>query len=257
MTDARPTAGHRRLALVTGAGSGIGRATAIRLADDGYALALVDLDESALAATVELVGEHVAISVALDIRDVEGVDRLFRRIGSLDQPLWLLANVAGVGVRKDSASTSDEEWAHVLSINLTGTFVMCRAALPQLIAAGGGVIVNVASVAGLVGIRERAAYCASKAGVIGLTRAIAVDHSGEGVRATALCPGTVDTEWIGRILGGAEDPTAARALMAARQLDGRLGAPEEVAAGIAFLASDDGRFVNGAAWVMDGGMSAA
>lgn len=257
MTDARVVSSPRRLALVTGAGSGIGRSTAERLAADGYALALVDVNEAALAATVELVKASVVLTQALDIRDVSGVDLLFEKVRSLSESLWLVANVAGVGVRSNTVSTSDEDWERVMSINVTGTFVMCRAALPELIAHGGGVIVNVASVAGIVGIRDRAAYCASKAGVIGLTRAIAVDHAADGIRATALCPGTVDTEWIGRILEGAEDPTAARALMAARQLDGRLGAPAEIAAGIAFLASDDGRFVNGAAWVMDGGMSAA
>jgi NAD(P)-dependent dehydrogenase (short-subunit alcohol dehydrogenase family) len=125
-----------------------------------------------------------------------------------------------------------------------------------MLEAGHGLIVNVSSIAGIVGLRNRAAYCASKHGVIGLTRAIAADYAHEGIRCNAICPGTVDTEWIGKILADADDPESTRRAMEQRQLDGRMGSPDEVAAGIAFLASADGRFVNGAAFVMDGGMTA-
>lgn len=141
-----------------------------------------------------------------------------------------LVNVAGVGVAAPLADTADS--------------------------AGGGTVVNVASVAGIVGVKNRAAYCASKAGVIGLTRSIAADYAPAGIRANAICPGTVETEWVDKILASDPDPKAARAAMEARQLDGRMGTPEEVAAGIAFLAGHDGRFVNGSAFVMDGGMTA-
>jgi NAD(P)-dependent dehydrogenase (short-subunit alcohol dehydrogenase family) len=170
--------------------------------------------------------------------------------------LWLVANVAGVGVAATIVDTSNEDWERVISINLGGTFVVCRAAVPILLAAGGGVIVNVASVGGLVGIPARAAYCASKAGVIGLTRAIAVDHAASGIRAVAICPGTVESEWITKILANDPDPDTARRAMSERQLDSRMGSPDEVAAGIAFIASRDGRFINGSAFVMDGGMTA-
>jgi NAD(P)-dependent dehydrogenase (short-subunit alcohol dehydrogenase family) len=125
-----------------------------------------------------------------------------------------------------------------------------------MLEAGHGLIVNVSSIAGIVGLRNRAAYCASKHGVIGLTRAIAADYADQGIRCNAICPGTVDTEWIGKILADADDPESTRRAMEQRQLDGRMGSPDEVAAGIAFLASADGRFVNGAAFVMDGGMTA-
>jgi NAD(P)-dependent dehydrogenase (short-subunit alcohol dehydrogenase family) len=122
---------------------------------------------------------------------------------------------------------------------------------------GNGVIVNIASVAGQVGVPRRAAYCASKAGLVGLTKAIAVDHARQGIRSVAICPGTVDTEWIGKILSDAPDPAAARAAMAARQLDGQMGTPEEIAEMVAFVAGPNGRFINGAALVVDGGMTAA
>lgn len=116
---------------------------------------------------------------------------------------------------------------------------------------------NVASVAANVGIPRRAAYCASKAGLVGLTRAVAVDHSGRGIRCVAICPGTVATEWIDKILATDPDPGEARRRMEARQLDNRMGTPEEVAAAIVFVASDAGRFINGSALTIDGGMTAA
>ena len=131
-----------------------------------------------------------------------------------------------------------------------------RAILPLMLDAGSGVIVNVASVAGVVGMTARAAYCASKAGLIGLTRAVAADYASLGVRCVAVCPGTVETEWVDRIIAGESDPAATRQRMSGRQLDGRMGTPEEIAATIAFIASPGGGFFNGAAVVVDGGMTA-
>lgn len=247
------------VSVITGAGSGIGRATAYRMAAEGHRLILVDLNEAELAATAAVSCERGALSVSTVIADVSDASDVARVFGAADLApgaLWLVANVAGVGVRADTPTTTLDEWQHVLNVNLTGAFLMCREALPRMLAAGRGCIVNVGSVAGLVGIRERAAYCASKGGVIALTRAIAADHAAAGIRANVICPGTVETEWIGRILAGSDDPGSARAAMHARQLDGRMGTADEVAAGIAFLASDDGRFMNGSAFVMDGGLTA-
>lgn len=244
-------------AFVTGAGSGIGRATARRLGRDGYRVGVFDLDPSGVEGTVEAIqssGGQAAGYVG-DVRDEVVV---MRALGALarEARLWLVANVAGVGVAATVVETTNEQWQRVISVNLTGTFIVCRAAVPLLLGSGGGVIVNVASVGGLVGIAERAAYCASKAGMIGLTKAIAVDHATAGIRAVAICPGTVESEWITKILANNSDPVAARRAMSDRQLDGRMGAPDEVAAGIAFIASSDGRFINGSEFVMDGGMTA-
>jgi NAD(P)-dependent dehydrogenase (short-subunit alcohol dehydrogenase family) len=172
-------------------------------------------------------------------------------------PPQVLVNVAGIGVAATVLETSDEDWNRVLDVNLTGPFLTIRATLPLMLDRGSGVIVNIASVAGQVGLARRAAYCASKAGLVGLTRAVAVDHAGQGIRCVAICPGTVETEWIAKILANTPDPAAARKTMAERQLDGRLGSPAEVAAMVAFVASRDGRFINGAALVLDGGMTAA
>jgi NAD(P)-dependent dehydrogenase (short-subunit alcohol dehydrogenase family) len=244
-------------AFVTGAGSGIGRATARRLARDGYLLGAFDVDPAAVEATLAEITSAggTAVGFVGDIRDGETVQAALETL-SRSNRLWLVANVAGIGVAATIVETSDDDWDRVVSVNLRGTFVVCRAAVPILLAAGGGVIVNVASVGGLVGLAARAAYCASKAGVIGLTRAIAVDHAVAGLRAVAICPGTVESEWITKILANSPDPAAARQAMSERQLDGRMGSPDEVAGGIAFIASPDGRFMNGSAFVMDGGLTA-
>jgi len=226
---------------VTGAASGIGRATGHRLERDGWEVVAIDLDEAPFAE-----------SYRLDLRDPDAIADTFARIGPVDA----LVNDAGIGFAATVVDTTTEQWDAMLAVNLTAMFHTTKAVLPAMLERKRGSIVNLASVAGVVGVRNRAGYCATKGGVIAFTRAIAADHAGDGIRANAICPGTVDTEWIGKILSDAPDPAATRAAMEARQLDGRMGSPEEVAAGIAFLLSDDGRFVNGCAWVMDGGMTA-
>ncbi|MFE4967426.1 SDR family NAD(P)-dependent oxidoreductase [Streptomyces sp. NPDC056660] len=250
---------QHRTAIVTGAASGIGRATALRLAGDGFPVALLDLDRAGLSRTRILIEKQggTAHEIPLDLRRADEVAAAVdTTVGLLGSPA-VLVNVAGVGVAATVLETSDSDWDLVLGVNLTGPFLMTRAVLPHMIAGGAGVIVNIASVGGQVGLARRAAYCASKAGLVGLTRAVAVDHAKEGVRSVAICPGTVQTEWIDKILSDAPDPGAARAAMAARQLDGRLGTPDEVAALVAFAAGDQGRFINGAALTIDGGMTAA
>ncbi|MGH8877891.1 MAG: SDR family NAD(P)-dependent oxidoreductase, partial [Stackebrandtia sp.] len=185
------------IAIVTGAASGIGYATALRLAEAGNSIVAVDVDaeglrrtESAIRGTGGQVGSH-----AFDIRDEVAFEELLARVGTPG----ILANVAGVGVAAPAADTSTADWDRVIGINLTATFTTCRAVLPGMVAAGGGIIVNVGSIAGVVGVRNRAAYCASKGGVIALTRSIAADYAGQGIRVNAICPGTVASEWIGKI----------------------------------------------------------
>lgn len=247
------------VAVVTGAASGIGRATAVRLAQEGYEVAMMDLDAAGLAQTQTQIQETGgrAHPFAVDLCDPLDVGAVTREIAVTVGAPQVLVNVAGIGVAATVLETSDEDWNRVLAVNLTGPFLTTRATLPLMLDRGSGVIVNIASVGGQVGLARRAAYCASKAGLVGLTRAIAVDHAREGIRCVAICPGTVETEWIGKILANAPDPVAAREAMAGRQLDGRMGSPEEVAAMVAFVAGPDGRFVNGAALVLDGGMTAA
>ena len=248
----------QKIAVVTGAASGIGRATALHLAGEGYEVAMMDLNVAGLEEVreqIETAGGR-AHSFPADLTDPLAVGSVTReiavRVGTPDA----LVNVAGIGVAATVLETSDDDWNRVLSVNLTGPFLTTRATLPLMLDRGRGVIVNIASVGGQVGIARRAAYCASKAGLVGLTRAVAVDHARDGIRCVAICPGTVETEWIGKILADSPDPEGARRAMADRQLDGQMGTPEEVAAAIAFVASDQGRFINGAALVIDGGMTA-
>lgn len=247
------------IAVVTGAASGIGRATALRLARDGYQIAMMDLDAAGLAETrtqIQRAGGR-AHAFTVDVCDPLSVGSVTRKIAVTVGAPQVLVNVAGIGVAASVLETSDEDWNRVLSVNLTGPFLTIRATLPLMLDRGSGVVVNIASVAGQVGLARRAAYCASKAGLVGLTRAVAVDHAGEGIRCVAICPGTVETEWIAKIVADAPDPAAMRQTMARRQLDGRMGSPDEVAAMVAFVASPDGRFINGAALVLDGGLTAA
>ncbi|GAA3790154.1 SDR family oxidoreductase [Sphaerisporangium flaviroseum] len=247
------------VAVVTGAASGIGRATALRLAREGYEVAMMDLDVTGLVETGALIQRAggLAHPFTVDLCDPLAVGSVTREIAVTVGAPEVLVNVAGIGLSANVLETSDADWNRVMAVNLTGPFLTIRATLPLMLDRGSGVIVNIASVGGQVGLARRAAYCASKAGLVGLTRAVAVDHAREGIRCVAICPGTVETEWIGKILANAADPVAARAAMAARQLDGRMGAPDEIAAMVAFLAGPEGRFVNGAALVLDGGMTAA
>lgn len=228
------------VALVTGAASGIGRATALELAARGWEV--VGLDRAAGEGV-----DHVA-----DVTDGDAVARAVAQIGRVD----LLANVAGVGSTQNVIETPPEVWDAVFAVNVRGIFNTCRAVLPGMVQRGSGVVVNAASIAGLVGLRDRAAYCASKGAVIALTKAMAIDHVGDGIRVNCVCPGTVETPWVGRLIDGAPDPAATRAALIARQPMGRLGRAEEVAKAIAYLASDDAAFVTGTELVIDGGLVA-
>lgn len=248
-----------RRALVTGAASGIGRAVAVCLGAAGYDLTLVDRDAAGLAEVAVQLDRPVH-TVVVDLSAPEAaaaeVAAACGGVASGAVTFDVLVNCAGIGFAATAADTTADQWNLTLDVNLSATFFMCRMVLPGMLAAGRGVIVNIASVAAVVGLKNRVAYCASKAGVVGLTRALAADHAGDGIRINAVCPGTVDSPWIGKILADQPDPAATRRAMEARQLDGRLGTPEEVAEWIAFLADDTGRFMNGASLVIDGGMTA-
>lgn len=242
-----------RVTVITGAASGIGLATAKRFAADGDDVVMVDVDADRLAREANSLG---AAHNLIDLRDGAAIAAGFAAIAQRHGPIDVLINNAGIGVAADLLSSTWDDWSRVFDVNVHSMFHTCRAVLPSMLDRGAGIIVNTASVAGLVGIRERAAYCTSKAAVIGFTRSLTADYAHRGIRANAVCPGTVETEWIGKILATAEDADARRRSMEQRQLDGRMGSPDEVAAAIRFLASTDGRFANGSALVIDGGWTA-
>jgi 2-keto-3-deoxy-L-fuconate dehydrogenase len=188
-----------------------------------------------------------ARALTLDVREEEAVAPA---MGELD----VLVNVAGVGSTTSAPDTPLEVWENVFAVNARGTFLCCKHAIPGMVERGGGAIVNIASVAGLVGLPNRAAYCASKGAVIALTRALAIDHVRQGVRVNAVCPGTVDSPWVRRLV---EDAGESLDALRARQPMGRLGTTEEVARAVLYLASDDAAFVTGSGLVIDGGLTAA
>ena len=233
-------------ALVTGAGSGIGEAVARKLHAEGAEVVLADLRADPVQALADELGDGAG-GVQLDVRDEDAVRQVAR-------DLDVLANVAGIGSTTSAPKTPLDVWEDVFAVNARGTFLCCRHAIPGMVARGGGSIVNMASVAGLIGLPNRAAYCASKGAVIALTRALAVDHVGAGVRVNAVCPGTVDSPWVQRLV---EDAGESLDALRARQPMGRLGAPAEIAEAVAYLASDDAAFVTGTAFVIDGGLTAA
>ena len=226
-------------ALVTGAGSGIGAAVARRLAAEGAEVIVADLSPETVA------NELGARAIVLDVRDEAHVAPA---MADLD----VLVNAAGIGSTTNAPETPLEVWENVMAVNARGTFLCCKHAIPGMVARGGGSIVNFASIAGLVGLRNRAAYSASKGAVISLTRALAIDHVADGIRVNAVAPGTVDSPWVRRLV---EDVGESLDALRARQPMGRLGTPEEIADAVAYLAGAE--FVTGSVMVIDGGMTAA
>jgi NAD(P)-dependent dehydrogenase (short-subunit alcohol dehydrogenase family) len=232
-----------RTALVTGAGSGIGAAVARRLAAAGARVILADVSTAA----VEELAEELTDAQPLQL-DVRAEEQVARAVGGLD----VLVNVAGIGSTTSAPDTSLAIWEDVFAVNARGTFLCCKHAIPGMAARGGGSIVNVASVAALVGLRNRAAYSASKGAVVALTRALAVDHVADGIRVNAVCPGTVDSPWVRRLV---EESGESLDALRARQPLGRLGTTEEVAEAVEYLLTAE--FATGTVLVVDGGLTAA
>jgi len=242
------------VAVVTGAGSGLGRATAHRLGDEGAAVAAVDLDADAAEKTTAEIGERGgrARAYQVDVMDPAAVKTTVDAVAAdLGRP-QVLVNSAGIGGFAHTVDETYERWSAILGVNLTGTFLMCQAALPHLLE-GGGAIVNVASNAGLMGQPYSAAYCASKGGVVNLTRALSVEYVKRGVRVNAVAPGGMNTPMI----AGFTMPEGVNLKEFAR-VTSPLGyaEPEEVAGVIAYIASDDARYMTGSIVSFDGGITA-
>ncbi|MBV9817212.1 MAG: SDR family oxidoreductase [Solirubrobacterales bacterium] len=234
-------------ALVTGGGSGIGLAAASLLTDRGARVAALDLDPSdAPASVVRLTGD------VGDFHSVSaGVAQAVQELGRLD----ILVNNAGIGAAGTVEDNSEEEWHRVFDVNVLGMMRVTRCALPHLRESPHAAIVNTCSIAATAGLPQRALYSATKGAVLALTRAMAVDHIGEGIRVNCVNPGTADTPWVRRLLEAAGDPDAERAALEARQPLGRLVSAEEVAHAIVALASPLAASTTGTAFEVDGGMA--
>jgi len=244
-----------KTAIVTGAGSGIGRATAIRLAAEGASVACLDVVPDNVRETVEALATlgGKAEAYRCDVTDEAAVNSTVAEVASVLGRPEVLCNVAGIGTFAHTADLPLATWDRILAVNLTGTFLVTKAALPHMLESGSGSVVNVASTAGLIGSAYSAAYCASKGGVVMFTKALAVEYAGRGVRVNAVAPGGVDTPLIASFsLPEGGDPKHIH------RITSRMGfcTPDQVAAAIAFLASEDSAYTTGALLAVDGGITA-
>jgi NAD(P)-dependent dehydrogenase (short-subunit alcohol dehydrogenase family) len=266
-----------KVALITGAGSGIGRETARLFAAEGASVAVADIDPTAAEATVELIEADLGTVMAVSASSSTGetptpLARAFRAdvtrqpdteslaTGVLEawgriDVLFNNAGIAGVGTVEE---TSLEQWERVMAVNARGVFLVARAVLPAMVAARSGSIINMSSTIAEIGLARRASYAASKGAVLALTRQMQADYAPHGIRVNALLPGTIHTPFVDRYLADSyEDPHAGLEILRRRQLTGDLGRPEDVAAAALFLASDEARFVLGSGLFVDGGVRGA
>lgn len=244
-----------KVCLITGGGSGIGRATCELFAREGAKVVVADKLLSAARVVAALIGE-AAIAIEVDVAQSASVrsmiDATIRDLGRLD----VLINNAGYGIPGSVVETSEDDWDKLMAVNVNGVFFGCKYAIPVMKQQGGGVIVNTASIVANVGIRNRAAYCASKGAVAALTRAMALDHVNDNIRVNCVAPGTIDTPYFEDIIRKSERPQELRRELEARQAMNRLGRPEEIANAFLFLASDESSFSTGSMLIVDGGMTA-
>jgi 2-keto-3-deoxy-L-fuconate dehydrogenase len=239
-----------KTALITAAGQGIGRATALAFAREGADVWATDINEEALATlAAELPG---IVTRRLDVTDADAISTIVAEAGALD----ILFNCAGIVHNGTILDCSEADWDISFDLNVRSMYRITRAALPTMIENGGGSIVNVASVASNVkGVPNRFLYGATKAAVIGLTKAVAADFVGQGIRCNAICPGTVQTPSLDGRINAFDDPKAARAAFIARQPMGRLGTAQEIATLAVYLASDESAYTTGTQSIIDGGMT--
>jgi len=245
-----------KVAIVTGAASGQGRATAVMFAAEGAKVVVADLDLAGASETVNLIQSTggTAIAVATDVTRAADMKRMAELAVEQFGALHILVNNAGVNLFADVEEMEEDQWDLVVGTNLKSIYLGCKYAIPLMRQSGGGAIVNIASISGLMGQARHIAYCATKAGAINMTKALAIDHGPDGIRVNAVCPGAVMTPMLGRVIN-AEDPVQMQALANSHPLR-RIADPDEIARVTLFLSSDDASFVTGAILLADGGLAA-
>jgi 2-keto-3-deoxy-L-fuconate dehydrogenase len=244
-----------KTALVTGAGSGIGAAIASAFAAANARVFVTDRDEASARATAAALSASAA-AMTLDVTDEAQCAECARQVLVQAGHLDILVNCAGIGHVGTILQTAGADLDRVYAVNVRGVFNVSKAFVPGMLARRSGRIINIASVGGVVGIRDRLAYCTSKFAVVGLTKSMALDHALDGIRINCICPGRVETPFVAKRLAEYPDPDQARRQMTASQPVGRMGRPDEVAAAALYLASDEASFVTGSALMIDGGWSA-
>lgn len=247
-----------KVAFITGAGTGIGRACAELFAREGAGVALAGRRRAPLDATAAAItaAGGQALVVPCDVSQAKEVEQAIAATVERFGRLEIVVNNAGALHVATAADTSEEDWDRLMAVNLKGPFLVSRAALPQMRRSGGGTIVNIGSVLGLVAMPKRAAYAASKGGLLQLTKAMAIDHAAEGIRVNCICPAIVETELVAGLFAGQPDPAAARRAREQTIPLGRFGQPVDVAQLAVFLASDEAAWITGAAIPVDGGLTA-
>lgn len=235
------------VAIVTGGASGIGAAIASRLHEEGCRVAILDLSTAG--------ADERFTAVAADVSDRASVDAAVAAVGDRLGRIDIVVNNAGIGAQGDVTQNDDAEWAHVLSVNVTGIARVTAAALPWLRRSPSAAVCNIASIAATAGLPARALYSASKGAVLALTRAMAADFVTDGIRVNAVNPGTADTPWVSRLLASSSDASRERAALEARQPHGRLVSADEVAEAVLYLVSPRSGSTNGTSLEVDGGMA--
>lgn len=243
----------QKIALVTGAASGIGEAIAKVLANAGAFVYVADVDETngkRVAGEIEN-SEFIKINLAEKTDCVRAAKDVLEEKGRLD----ILVNNAGIGHVGTLLETSEEDLDRLFAVNVRGMFSLTKAFLPSMVARDYGVVINTSSIGGVVAVKDRLAYCTTKFAVVGFTKCLALDHALQGIRANAICPGRVETPFVKKRISEYPDPAKAYAEMAATQALGRMATPEEIAASVLYLASDEAAFVTGTAFEIDGGFA--
>ena len=247
-----------KVAIITGGSSGIGQATALLFAKEGAKIVIASRNPEEGSKTVDMIKKEggKAVFIKTDVSKELEVKNLVESTVKIFGKIDILYNNAGIELAKPVTETTEAEWDSVLNINLKGVFFGCKYAIPHMLKNGKGSIINTASAAGIVGFPNLAAYCASKGGIVLLTKEMALDYARQGIRVNAICPGAIMTPMLERFFEKAPDPALVKKQMADSHPMGRLGKPEEIANTALFLASDESSFITGHALLVDGGMTA-
>jgi len=249
---------QNKIALITGAGSGIGAAIAETFVRANAFVYVTDRDEKSGHETVARIRAHKgeAEFIGFDVTDEGLCQRAADQVHNAKQRLDVLVNNAGIGHVGSLLQTSGADMDRLYAVNVRGMFNVTKAFLPRMIERGSGNVINLASIGGVVAVRDRLAYCTTKFAVVGFTKSVALDHATQGIRCNCICPGRVETPFVAARLKEYPNPEKAYQEMAATQAIGRMGKPEEIAHAAVYLASDESAFVTGAAFLIDGGWSA-